>query len=281
MRPRGTRKRYSQRLTKTEKGKILAATGKGIKQIQIAREFGCDVSTIRNVQKAAGLGRYAALTPALEAEVVALLRQGVGFQQVAKRTRLSSTTVKRIMAKYRIYHRVGDPGLGLAKHARILERVRQREDFGVHIAEKENVSSDTVLRMAHRIYGPHRFRNRGEPLTSPMNSDSSIESNYDKFLEKMFRKHFPAEAKEMQRKEFQDTVVKLVEQYFDLHNIDAVSDRAALLDEMLEFYVPKRLRSDFRLPLTQREFEQERAVLAGYIRIAMDHIIGPESHWTN
>src|SRR5882762_3632773 len=47
-RPKGTRKKYSERLTTAEKKKIVALTRAGdLKQIEIAREFGIRAETVR------------------------------------------------------------------------------------------------------------------------------------------------------------------------------------------------------------------------------------------
>src|SRR5260370_40433448 len=128
-RPKGTHKCFPQRLTAREKKRIIAETRKGTKQIEIARAFGCNVCTIREVQRAAGLGRFAALTPELETRVVEMLKQGMGRDRVAKMVRLSGPLVWRIMREHGIVHKVG--GLPLAKEKReeIAGAIKRRDDY--------------------------------------------------------------------------------------------------------------------------------------------------------
>jgi hypothetical protein len=193
MRPRGTRKFFHQRLKRREKKAILARLRSGEKQIEVAREFGTCPETIREIRKAAGLRLFRPLTPALEREIVTLLRQGFGQRSVSKLTKISERKIRRIMREHKIFHRTGDPGLPQAKHLEILGGVRARRKFANRLAQELRVSSFTVLRTAHAIYGPHRFRNRGKPLTSAHHPDQNIEENCLKFLLAVARKRLHLE----------------------------------------------------------------------------------------
>ena len=83
----------------------------------------------------------------------------------------------------------------------------------------------------------------------------------------------------MQNQEPREMFVRIIEGYFAIHPVPANVDRARLLTEMVEFYIPRSLGAN--LPMTAWEFERSRAVFAGYIREAMDNTFGPESRWTN
>jgi transposase-like protein len=261
--PKGSR--THRHLTRAEKKKIVGRLRRGAKQIEVAREFGCLESTIKSVREAAGVSLFAELTPELEAKAVALLREGVGFMRVGKMTRLPRSTTKQLMIKHRIVHRVGDPGLPLKKHAKILERVLRRDDFGVSIAEKEGVSDFTVLRIAHQIFGPHRFRNRGLPLTSAVNPDSAAESNLIKYADKIFRKHFHAEAHAMQ---YETIWRQFVEGYLDRNYCGVLPpDRAALVSEVMAAIFPDSVKHLFPI----------KSEIAGYIKKAVDSIASTQS----
>src|SRR5580693_4745584 len=99
-RPKGTR--THQHLTGTEKRKIVSLTREGVKQIEIARRFACNVDTVREVQKKAGIGRWRELTPEVERECVALLRLGHGQYRVAQMCRVSQKKIHKLLAKYSI-----------------------------------------------------------------------------------------------------------------------------------------------------------------------------------
>jgi hypothetical protein len=279
MKPKGTRKSYAARLTPTEKKKICAMTLAGKEQIEIARAFGVRQETIRAAQKAAGLGIYAELTPDLKTKVIALLREGVGFGRVAKMTRLSSTLVREIMDKNHIHHATGDPGMPQVRRTSIIKRVLARKDFGNHIAEKEGVSNDTVLRIAHRLFGEGRFRNRAQPLTFQRNGDGDLEANAEKFAETVIKKISGASVENFQN-EMNRIFVDLVEKHLALWHAGQVpADRDLLLYEILETSMPKVLRG--RGPLSVEQWDQHRLETANYIKVALDHVAGPESRWTN
>jgi len=267
-RPRGTRKYFHQRLTPAEKKKILAEIRKGTKQIEVAREFGCNVITIRRIQKAAGLKLWCELTPEIERECVALLRLGHGQYRVSRMTRVPEPKIRKLMAKYRIHHAVGDhPGLPAAKRSRILQSVLKRENFAAHIAKKERVSHDPILRIAHAIYGPGRFCSRGKPLTSVANVDANVESNYQKFLEGVFRKRFSMEA---QVEELTGIFTQFTESFIKIWYDGVIpSDRNAFIAALLESYMPS-VKPSFVGMFTDQEWAKERALVAGYLRTAVD-----------
>jgi hypothetical protein len=199
MKPKGTRKSYSQRLSAREKRKILAETRKGTLQIEIAGRFGCDVSTIRIVQKAAGIGRWVTLTPEVERECVALLRLGHGQARVAKMTRVSQPKIRLLMKKYRIHHLAGDPGLAL-KNPDVLRKIdaaiKRRENYVVQIAKQHNVSVETVRKRAHALLGPGKFLSSWPPLesyipqkwfeTMPTNDDAEVALHVADFVNRCF-----------------------------------------------------------------------------------------------
>jgi transposase len=167
MRPKGSR--THQHLTRSEKRNIAALTREGVKQIEIARRFGCGVDTVRAAQKASGIGRWVMLTPEVEREAVALLRLGHGQYRVAQMCRVSQKKIHKLLAKYRIVHKAGDPGLKLKKpevYRQLVDAVRKREDFVIRLAEKYGVSPCTVSRIAHENLGDGKFLPKWPPLES-------------------------------------------------------------------------------------------------------------------
>jgi len=167
-RPAGTRKRYDQRLTAAERKKIIALTRAGdLKQIEIANAFRCGTDTIRRIQQTAGLKLWRELTPAVEREVVALLRLGRGQYRVSRMTKVPQPKVHEVMLKHNIFHPFGEPS-SPAKRARVLAKIRARTNYCVRIAKEEGVSKEYVRKLAHQIWGPGRFL--PAPIWPPMSS---------------------------------------------------------------------------------------------------------------
>jgi hypothetical protein len=271
MRPRGTRKPYS--LTKRDKSRILALTRAGVKQIEIARDLKLSVDTVRDTQRAAGLKLWRELTPDLEREAVALLRLGHGQYRVSRMTRVPQKKIHKLLAKYRIHHPVGQPCLPAAKHASILERVMNREDFGVGIGKKEGVSRSTVLEIAHKIYGPGRFRGHGEPLTSAQNADVDVERNTEKFLETLFHRQVAAEAGAMH---YENIWREFLEGYLTRAYQGVLPpDHAALLSEVMDLAFPASMTKAIPDILTLK------GEVAACLKSAIDSIGNQQSRWTN
>ncbi len=261
-----------------EKSDILAATHAGTKQIEIARKFNCCVDTIRSVQREFGFARWRELTPEVERECVALLRLGHGQYRVAKMTRVPQKKIHELMLKYYIVHPVGGLPLPAPTRARITERVRERDAYGIRIAEKENVSKEPVLRIAHQIYGPGRFRGgRVPPFTFVINPDGNIEANCRKFVDDVFRGTFSTEAQAM---ELTRIFTKLVERYAQLwYDGNIPADRNAFIEELVSAYLPPNLRG--RTPFTPEEWRKQRQFVADHVRTAVDSLAGTESVWKN
>jgi hypothetical protein len=235
-------------------------TRKGLKQIEIARRFACGVDAVRAIQQAANVLRWRELTPEVERECVALLRLGHGQYPVAKMCRVSQRKIHALMNKYRIHHAAGGSGLPAAKHARIFERVRRREDFGTGIGRKEGVSRSTVLDVAHKIYGPGRFTSHGQPLTSAQNTDVNVERNTEKFLSSLVRKQVAAEASTMH---YEKIWRQIVEGYLEREYAGVLPpDRAAFLSEIVSLAFPECWPEI--LPL--------KSEVAGYLKLAVDAI---------
>jgi hypothetical protein len=157
-RPKGTRKKYSERLTAAEKKKIIALTRAGdLKQIEIAAAMKCGADTIRAVQQAAGLKLWRELTREVEKECVELLRQGTGQYRCSKLTRVSEPKIRDLMRRHGIVHTHGGRVLAPEKAAKIREAVKCRADYCVRLAEKFDVSPAVVRRIAHEVWGKGRF----------------------------------------------------------------------------------------------------------------------------
>jgi hypothetical protein len=136
---------------------ILARLREGVKQIDVAGEFGCLESTIKSVRKAAGLKLFPELTPDLEKKIVRELRRGTGQEATSKKFRVSRCKIRALMSKHKVYHPVGDPGLANAERERIKEAIRRREDYAVNLAKKYGHCPQTVLKLVHQEYGPAPF----------------------------------------------------------------------------------------------------------------------------
>ena len=162
--------RRHNHLTKSEKKRIIRLTLSGtMTQVEIARAFGTHPQTIRLVCRAAGIGRFATLTRALEARAVEML-QTMSVPKVARALRLSRSKVKGLRIKYGI-----DPKraielskLPLEKREAIAKAAREHEDFCVNVADKLKVHPQSVYKYAHAQLGPQPFRrgNKVEPMTS-------------------------------------------------------------------------------------------------------------------
>jgi len=168
--------RMHEPLSEGEKKRIieLKLSGK-CSQIEIARMFRVHAQTVRLVLREAGIGRYAELTPELEAEAVRLL-QTQSVPKVAKQLRLSSSKVREIRDNHGI-----DPKryaeickLSPEKRKEIEKAAREHTDYCLNVAEKLGVHPQSVRKYAHQVLGSGRFRpgNRVEPMTSnfPQNS---------------------------------------------------------------------------------------------------------------
>lgn len=154
-----TGRRLFKSLTQIERKQIVERTLAGETQIALAIAFECGDSIIRRVCKAAGVGRWAAVTPELETEAVRLLGDGVAIYRIAKKTRLQGDVIKTLMVKHGIVHPVGGgPKLPREKREKILEAVTRREDFCNQPGKRFGVTKDAVRRIAHEALGPARFR---------------------------------------------------------------------------------------------------------------------------
>jgi transposase-like protein len=157
-RPKGTRKKYSERLTKKERKKIAACIIAGDKQVEVAREFGICVETVREVQREFGVSRWRELTPEIEEEILQLLRENIGLHRAVKMSRVPESAVRAIMREHGITHdAAGRRALTAEKRAQIAAAVRRREDYCVRLAEKFHVSRAVVQKIAHQVWGEGRF----------------------------------------------------------------------------------------------------------------------------
>jgi len=162
-RPTGTRKKYSERLTKKERKKIAARIVAGDKQVEVAREFGIRAETVREVGREFGISRWRELTPAIEKEILELLRKEVGIHRVVKTSRVPESKVRAIMREHGIVHESGGRALPPEKRVQIAEAVRRRQDYCVRLAEKFNVSRAAVQKIAHQVWGEGRFNGSAWP----------------------------------------------------------------------------------------------------------------------
>jgi transposase-like protein len=197
-------------LTKNEKKEICRRmTRGGVTQAALAIKYGCHPSAIQRTCEAAGIGRWAKLTPKLEARSVALLRAGKAVYRVAKTTRLQGRVIRELMAKHKIEHRRGGgPKLPAAKRAQIALAVRGREDYIYRLAKKFGVNIRTVRAIARQVAGVEKFVGY-QPMT-PAETDAQIEAGYQEFLETVFHGNF---SKELQMQGIHQDFAKLVERF--------------------------------------------------------------------
>jgi transposase-like protein len=175
-------------LTQVEKEKILARFREGATQKEVAREFGRNVCTVRQLRKAAGVRLFPVVTPELEAKVVAAFRQGHGRRTTALMTGVSEKKVAAIAKKHGLKHEAGDPGLMRSNpdlHKEIVAAVKRREDFVVRLATKYKVAPSTVSRIAHQLFGKGRLLATWPPLESRVSQSDARKylSPRDVFLE--------------------------------------------------------------------------------------------------
>jgi transposase-like protein len=279
LKPKGTR--LYRPLSKEEKKEICKKMrSPGTTQIQLALEHGVHPSAIARACAWGGIGRWASLTPKREEKAVKLLRDGKSVARVAKATRLQDRIIKQLMEKHAIIHKVGGgPKLSAKKRAEIAEAIRNREDHMYRLAKKFKVARATIRRIAREITGVERFVGWVgiEPLT-PVTSDVQLKNGYETFLEKLVHEKFPKE-QNMQNQDIDATYRKIVETFaaawYDGH---IPANRNAFVIELLESYLPKT-KPDFIKMLNAEEYARERAVVAAYIRKAVECVAG--STWTN
>ncbi|HLZ52112.1 MAG TPA: helix-turn-helix domain-containing protein [Candidatus Acidoferrum sp.] len=164
--PKGTRKHRP--LTADEKKRILARLRSGARQNATAREFGRDVSTIQEVRKAVGLRLFPLVTPKLEARILELRRAGTGLARTSKLTHVSERKILALSRAHGIRVRAGGVRLSEEKRAKIAAAVRRRESYCSDIAARFKVCKQTVLNIAHEIFGPGRLRSY--PVWPPLQS---------------------------------------------------------------------------------------------------------------
>jgi hypothetical protein len=260
---------YSQ-LTRSERAEIARRTQAGEKQVKLAIEFRCDARSISRACKAAGVTRWLTLTPELEKEAVRLMRQGLQQEKVARRLRLSGTTVHELYAKYRIDpYRAGK--LAPKKLAKIVEAVRAGKKYCNAIARAQGVATRTVLKYAHLIRGGGRFipGNRVEPLQSLQNSEAAVEAGYQKFLETAFRRTVSAEASTMH---YEKIWQQIVQGYLEREYAGVLPpDRAAFLSEIVSLAFPECWPESWPdiLPL--------KSEVVAYLKLAVDSIASKQN----
>ena len=186
MRPIGTHKCSPQRLTRTEIAKLKRMTLRGKKGVEIARALLCSISTVQRHWKTVGIGRYAELTPELSAKIVELLRDGMGQHRIAKTLRVPFTEVHALRELHGIKHKPGDPAMRRIpkeKFSAIVELLKTKKFYCNQIARKVGANNQTVLSIAHWLYGPARFVAKWEPLSSIGSEQPMREAKPDSFVQ--------------------------------------------------------------------------------------------------
>jgi hypothetical protein len=255
-----TGRRSFKSLTETEKKEIVDRTLAGEKQISLALEFKCTDRTIREVWKAGGVGRWLTLTPELEQEALRLMRGGLQQEKTARRLRLSGTVVHELYIKYGI-----DPHRGAKlkgeKLRKVVEAVSVGRKYCKQIGRELGVDRNSVRRYAHKVRGAERFLpgNRVPPMTQ-RNSESLVDTNFQKFLDSLVHKGAQAMKYETIWRQF-------LEGYLE-RNYNGVlpPDRSALVREVVTALFPAELQ---HFPI--------KGEVRGYILKAVDSIASTQS----
>lgn len=262
--PKG--RRGGQRLSEVEKSAILAlCRARELKQYQIAELFGLSVFTIQCYAAEAGIPRWRPIEEC-EDEVLELLRAGWNKYRIAKKTHVSSRVIARFAEQHGIKNPVGGgPKLPPEKVAAIVSKVREAQNYCNEIAEQVGVHADSVLTIAHKIRGPRKFiaGRMVPPMTSKENADAAMDRNTAEFAEELFRKRFDVEA---QNQKLAHNYLRLVQTYADvMYGGSIPSNRAAFVDEFLDFYAP----TEAMTPTMLQTWQRERPTIASLVRDAV------------
>ena len=99
-RPKGTRRTFIQRLTADERKRIADLYRAGVPQIEIARQLGCEVCTIRRWERRQVGTRHRrrrAVTEKIKKEILVLLEARWGARRIADSIRVARPEVLAIM----------------------------------------------------------------------------------------------------------------------------------------------------------------------------------------
>jgi hypothetical protein len=188
-RPKGTRKRYAERLTAAERKQIAEMYRAGVPQIEIAQQLKCEVNTVRRWERRQVGARHRRRRPVnenIKKEILSLAAIGWGCRHIADTILVDRTEVLAVLHAAGIKRKPGRTGPEIAPNvqAHIDAAIVARRDFLYKIAKDNGVGEHIVRARAHALLGPGRFSG-AHPLQS---EDSQIDarrflSPRDAFLE--------------------------------------------------------------------------------------------------
>jgi hypothetical protein len=169
-RPKGTRKRYAERLTAAERKQIAEMYHAGVPQIEIAQQLKCEVNTVRRWERrqvGARHRRRRTVTDKIRKQILVLLEQRWGARRIADSIRVAHKAVLAVMRDAGIKRKLGRvaPTITPEVLAKIDAAILARRDFLYKIAKDNNVAERTVSARAHQLLGPAPFTN-ARPLDS-------------------------------------------------------------------------------------------------------------------
>jgi transposase len=148
--------------TKQKRMMIEQLTRAGKRQAAIARLLGMHRNSIYLAQRELGLSAWQRPSPEVEAQIISLLRSGLGTGKVCRQLGVTEHFVRLTARKNRFHRKPGEVGyrsqLSPAKRQRILEEITQRRNFGTHLASKYKVPYKLILKLAHETLACPRFR---------------------------------------------------------------------------------------------------------------------------
>ena len=157
---------------------IRALTAAGCSQKEIAARLGRSRSWIHKLQRRLrithdrhGPRPRVVITPALEREILSLLKAGRGGSRIGKDLKIGEHQVRLIVAKHRFRRRQGELGwkgeIDPATRAKLVDEIENHRNFAAHLADKYSVPYKAVLKLAHETLQCPRFRSgRATPLIS-------------------------------------------------------------------------------------------------------------------
>lgn len=156
--------------------KICALKRAGKTHAEIARLFHCHRNSVYGVLAEHGLAlprrgpRVPVLTSQQQAEVLALLTQRIGTGRIAAKLGLRPYLVRQF-AEQNGFRRTPGQWVSLAPEIRdkIVNAIREHQNFGLDLAEKYAVSYKVILKVAHDVLKCPKFRS-GHALDGPLTS---------------------------------------------------------------------------------------------------------------
>jgi hypothetical protein len=156
-----------KKLTNAQREMILRLTPT-TPQEEIALISDCCVSTVRRLQKIAGMKqpRRFEFPAEIQAKIKELAGQEFGYRRIASALALQEKPVRAFMRANGLAQKVGGPRLPKKKREALEKSIRRRENFLCKIAVAHHVGLETARRYKKRILGDAPLLSTWPPLTS-------------------------------------------------------------------------------------------------------------------